>query len=493
MSEQKPIRFASLIRVSTEKQQKKGESLRTQKKQVEDAVGSLNGVVVREYAGQEHATAGYERKQLAALLTDAGNQLFDAVIVQEPLRWSRDNAKSKEGLETLRQNVIKFFCSTQEFDLFDPQAILFLGMSAEMGEFQARSQKLKSIQNRIERAKRLGAHTGGKPPFGRIWDSKTETWFVDAEKQTMILDVAKRYLAGESMAKLAEEYGVDHSSLHKTVTKRSGNKWTMSFKAKDLNVDESVEVTVPRLLPESIIQSVLEKTSANKTYNHGQLKHEYLLGRVIFCGHCGAALFGQANRGGRLYYRHLRKPKRTKCECRKTFIPAEFIEEHVIRRLFEMFGNVDYLVRAMKDAVPNLEELTEAREQEERLAHQIRDTRKSRDRLMGYVVKDKITEEQAEKQFDELNDREARLNDQLFQVTNLIEKSPSVSGIERTAKQVAGKTNSKRRKLSNWSEFYQGGRANARDYGKMTFDEKPALVHSFSAANVLTVREWVCT
>ena len=57
----KSHRFASLIRVSTEKQERQGESLRTQESQIKAAVAELGGVIARRYAGQEHATAGWER------------------------------------------------------------------------------------------------------------------------------------------------------------------------------------------------------------------------------------------------------------------------------------------------------------------------------------------------------------------------------------------------------------------------------------------------
>jgi DNA invertase Pin-like site-specific DNA recombinase len=50
-----------------------------------------------QYTGQEHATVGYERDKLNKLLQDSGKGIFDAVIVCDPSRWSRDN-KNKEGL-----------------------------------------------------------------------------------------------------------------------------------------------------------------------------------------------------------------------------------------------------------------------------------------------------------------------------------------------------------------------------------------------------------
>ncbi|MBU3916239.1 recombinase family protein, partial [bacterium] len=101
------IKFAPLIRVSTERQEKKGESLNTQKKQIIDYVDSLDGIipdVCWQYTGQEHATPDQERKILDKLLTDSGKGFFDAVIVCDASRWSRDNGKNDEGLKILIKN-----------------------------------------------------------------------------------------------------------------------------------------------------------------------------------------------------------------------------------------------------------------------------------------------------------------------------------------------------------------------------------------------------
>ena len=136
------------------------------------------------------------------LLADAEKKRkqFDAVMVFDASRWSRDNEKSKAGLRILRENGIRFFTLTQEFNLTQPTSILFLGMSAEIGEFQARQQKQKSVLSCIERAKRLGAPTSGRRPFGRTWDKEAQKWGVDEKKKAMIEDVAKRYLAGHSLS-----------------------------------------------------------------------------------------------------------------------------------------------------------------------------------------------------------------------------------------------------------------------------------------------------
>lgn len=330
------IRFAALVRVSTEKQEKRGESLNTQTTQIIDTVKTL-GVIPEHcwYKGQEHGTADFERKILDKLLEDSGKGLFDAVVVVDPSRWSRDNRKSKEGLEILRQNGIRFFVGSTEFDLFDPTQNLFLGMSAEINEFEAKLRNKKSIESRIHRAKR-GIPCAGKLPFGRTWSEK-EGWGVDDEKKRTIEQAAARYLAGESVMDIALSIGMNASGLYRILKDRSSTKWEIHFRKPDLKIDETVPFTIPHLLEEETILSIRERGQANKTYNHGELKNRYLLSRMIFCPTCGRALTGIINHSGKKYYAHSKSKALTRCSEYK-HIPADVIEPAVLLLLAQVLG-----------------------------------------------------------------------------------------------------------------------------------------------------------
>ena len=62
--------------------------------------------------------------------------------------------------------------------MINPEQEFFLGMTAEIGEYQAKQQAQKTILNRIQRAKR-NIPTGGKLPFGRTFNSETGKWGLD--------------------------------------------------------------------------------------------------------------------------------------------------------------------------------------------------------------------------------------------------------------------------------------------------------------------------
>jgi DNA invertase Pin-like site-specific DNA recombinase len=218
------LRFAALTRVSTEAQERRGDSLRTQRSSIDRDVAKLGGKVVASYGGQEHGTPGFEKKEITRLLTDAAKGRFNAFICAYADRWSRDNQQSKAGLEVFRKHGVRFFVGASEHDLFDPQHRFILGMSAEVGEFIARQQSKKSLEVRIERAKN-GRPTAGKLPYGRTYDPKTG-WTVDPVKQRLIAEIAGRLIAGESLNRLSTEYQVSHSNLSKTLRLHCGATWS---------------------------------------------------------------------------------------------------------------------------------------------------------------------------------------------------------------------------------------------------------------------------
>jgi len=88
-AEPTPLRFAALVRVSTEQRAATGESLRTQRAEIEATVKQLGGTVAAWYGGQEHATEGWEKQEIGRLLTDARKKgrPWDAVIVSNADRW----------------------------------------------------------------------------------------------------------------------------------------------------------------------------------------------------------------------------------------------------------------------------------------------------------------------------------------------------------------------------------------------------------------------
>ncbi len=150
-----PLRFAAFTRVSTERQENRKNSLVLQRQQIENVAKEL-GKIVEWYGGTaEHATPGWEKQQIAALLSDAPKGRFNAVMVTDADRWSRDNQLSKRGLNLFKQHGIRFFILREEQDLYDEDRRFYLGISAEVGEFIAAKQRRLEKGDWLERDDRF--------------------------------------------------------------------------------------------------------------------------------------------------------------------------------------------------------------------------------------------------------------------------------------------------------------------------------------------------
>jgi site-specific DNA recombinase len=340
------LRFAPLIRVSTERQEKQGESLNTQKKQLESAIESLGGTVYKWYEGQEHGTPDYERRILEQLMRDAEAGKFDAVMVCDVSRWSRDNGKSKDYLNVFRKKGIKFYIITMEIDLFKPELNFILGMGVEVGEFFASQQRYKSILSRIERAKQGKLSACGRVPYGRIYNKETGEWTLDEAKAKKIREIAKQYLKGGSFRELGRQFGINTQYLWEIFNRRCGDTWYQHFKDDRFNIDERIPIKVPPLLPDSIIEKIKAKCQERKVWDRNSPnKYQYLFAHIIYDEETCYTLSGMMSRGNQ-HYRPWGKVKA------RYMINAKVIQKAVLDALFEALGNNKILKNAVYDGHP---------------------------------------------------------------------------------------------------------------------------------------------
>jgi hypothetical protein len=431
----KSLRFVDFIRVSTERQEQQGESLTIQRRSNARDIEWLGGQHLATYGGQEHATAGWEKKEVDRLQADARRGKFDAVMVAYSDRWSRDNDKSNEGLEIFRHCGIRFFVGTNEKDLCDPQAIFELEVQAALGKYQALNQAKKSLDTRIYRAQTFGKPTcGAQRPWGRRYDAATQTWHVIPECQAQIADVARRYLKGESLAALAREHDLCYANLCHVLRQRCGDTWQQVFTNKRLNIHEVVLTTIPRLLDEDVIRKVCRRLDAFRSMPKHTRGNGYLLSGYLYCAACGYHLYGETDprRPDRPFYRHATgRAKRLKRECPVRPVPAvraAGLEQRVLGKLFEMFGNPARIEAAVRAAVPDCDSMTKRRQL---LAADLDKIDRARQRILSKVAKELITDEQADPELAKLRDRETVLRQELDGLAADLDQLPSQEELRR--------------------------------------------------------------
>jgi DNA invertase Pin-like site-specific DNA recombinase len=460
----KKLRAVGYCRTSSESQ-RDNTSIPSQKEAIERFVTSNGWTFVGYYVDECKSGSKIEgRDEFQRMMRDAANREFDVLVPFDTTRFGRDGFDILTSAKTLKRDFGVDVVDTKGgFDTRDRRRSIINFVNAGIAE----DERVRIL----ERTKKGKLATqdrphGPKRPFGRVWDAKTKTWSVDPAKQALVEDVTRRYLAGESLAKLAREYGVNHSNLHKVLTKRCGDTWEQRVRCAELGIDETVTTKVPRLLSDETIRAILARVDANRTYLHGHAKHSYLLGHFVYCGHCGCALSGQTNKGGGRYYRHTRNAAATCKRGRvKVWVNAAELEDAVFRGLFDLFGNADAMRRAVEDAVPNRDTIADLQQRHERVASELASVHDAKERLVRFIVKGTLTEDEATKELDGLRSREAALQEEQERLQAELADVPTTDEVEVTA-----------------TRYFAVCRA--RRYDKMTQDDKRALAEMVFGAKM---------
>jgi hypothetical protein len=132
------------------------------------------------------------------------------------------------------------------------------------------------------------------------------------------------------------------TNINKVLKRRCGDLWVLRFQNKNCGIDETVEIKIPRLLPEDVIHKIRAKSETRRTWDHVSQKYTYLFSRIIFDKGTGYALTGMPTRGRRFY-----RPYRGKGYLYT--IKADLIEKAVTERLFEALSSNRAILRAVFD------------------------------------------------------------------------------------------------------------------------------------------------
>lgn len=431
MANEKPLRFAILCRVSTEKQGgPRKTSLANQERQTRAAVETLGGTVTKEYMGDQHATPGFEHEMVERMLADAQRKPrpFDAVMLDEPSRWSRDNVASATGLDVFRAYGIHFYCGTTVYDLFDPTASMILTQFVTINQYLAAIQKQKAVKAKIEYAKQ-GRPTCGTGPHGRTWDKKRMEWGVDEAKKARVQDAAKRYLAGESLKNLAEEYGMGATSLRELLRNHCGPIFIQRFSVPSLNIYETVETKIPELLPPHTIKAIQKRLDRQRTGGGtGNNKFAYLLGGNVRCNVCGGCLSPQAN-GGTRYYR-----RAAACTHIDGMVRADDLENVVAAQLVGLLGNPAAVAKAAEAYQIALGNVKEQRAKLESLDKELATVAKAQKRAVDLLTQDLVDEVVVHTKLAELRERQNKLEAQRDHLADQLAAVPTQQAVEQAAK-----------------------------------------------------------
>lgn len=323
--------------------------------------------IVKVYS--DEALSGFKhthkREGFLQLMEDARAHKFEAVMVYELSRFSRNGTDTITYTEELERLGIEFVSVRERLDQ-TPEGRMMMYVITGMNEYYSRNLAIEVMRGLKENAYNA-KHTGGIPPLGYDID-KDGHYIINPVEAAAVRLIYDMYLAGNGYTAICEELNSRgfrtkrgskfvRNSLYDLLR---NEKYTGDFVynriAKEKNGKQNrhayksesevirVENAFPAIITKEEYREVLYLMKQNERKGaRNTAVHDYLLSGKVYCGHCGKSMYGETRaRRGHEYSYYSCNGHKSKL-CGKHSVRCDKLEAEVIRQLNEMFFSDEVL------------------------------------------------------------------------------------------------------------------------------------------------------
>ena len=229
------------------------------------------------------------------MIKDSEKRLFDIVLVWKLDRFARNRYDSAHYEYQLERNHVKLVSATEPIS-DSPAGIMVKSMLTGMAEYYSAELSEKVVRGMTENVLK-GKYNGGTIPIGFKVDE--EKFFqVDPLKAPFVVEAFQRYNDGATMKELMNwlnDSGVTtnrnqkftYNSVQKLLTNK---RYIGENHFKDIVMPDSIPAIVDKDLFEEVQQKIKKNSRAPARH---KAEDDYLLTTKLFCGMCGAMMFGE--------------------------------------------------------------------------------------------------------------------------------------------------------------------------------------------------------
>ena len=324
------------------------------------AYAEKNGItVVKHYIDRALSAKTDNRPDFQQMIKDSEKRLFDIVLVWKLDRFARNRYDSAHYEYQLERNHVKLVSATEPIS-DSPAGIMVKSMLTGMAEYYSAELSEKVVRGMTENVLK-GKYNGGTIPIGFKVDE--EKFFqIDPLKAPFVVEAFQRYNDGATMKELMNwlnDSGVTtnrnqkftYNSVQKLLTNK---RYIGENHFKDIVMPDSIPAIVDKDLFEEVQLKIKKNSRAPARH---KAEDDYLLTTKLFCGMCGAMMFGECGTGRNKVVHHYYKcatAKRFKT-CKKKTVRKEWLEDLVIAETMKLIQD-DAVIDAIVAEVMELQD-----------------------------------------------------------------------------------------------------------------------------------------
>ena len=266
-----------------------------------------NGItVVRTYIDRALSAKTDSRPQFQQMIHDSATHTFEAVLVWKLDRFSRNRYDSAHYKRILKNNRVHVVSVTEPISN-TPEGIMLESLLEGMAEYYSAELAEKVSRGHKENALKA-KFNGGPVPLGYRIDSEHH-YQIDPATAPVVQEAFQRYAAGESIRSIIESLNARgiRNSRGNPFTKNSfqtllkNRRYLGEYRYKDTVIPDAI----PAIIDPECFDAVQRRCEIHRQAPaHNKADVHYLLTTKLFCGKCGALMFGESGTSatGRTYY-----------------------------------------------------------------------------------------------------------------------------------------------------------------------------------------------
>ena len=354
------MQAAAYARYSTDHQT--DSSIAYQMRKIEEYCAENGITISARYADEAMSGTNTQRPAFQSLCRDAAQRKFDAVVIYDISRGSRDVADwfgFRKQMAVLGIQVI----SVEDHigDILNPADYLTELITVGLGQHHVLTSRQKSMDSIATKAK-TGQFLGGTPNFG--YDIVGGKYVVNPAESKIVQTIFQMYAAGKSYGEILDTIGEVRGKRGKIMGKNSlyyilrneryagvyswckyHSKIMGKYAGRTPNENAvRIEDCIPAIIDKKTWEDVQMRMNDKKHNASNKAKRDYLLSGLIECTACGASYVGHTSTNKRgystRYYCCGNKYRNHTCQSKN--INANDLEEFVIKNLKLYLEQLDF-------------------------------------------------------------------------------------------------------------------------------------------------------
>ena len=305
------------------------------------AYAEKNGItIVKHYIDRAISAKTDNRPEFQQMIKDSDKKLFDIVLVWKLDRFARNRYDSARYKTQLKKNGVKLMSAT-EIISEGPEGIILESVLEGYAEYYSADLAEKVVRGQTENILK-GRCNGGRGTFGYTLDSERK-FHIDPLTSPFVLESFRKYNEGSTMKEIRDwlnENGIKNpvggAFTYNSVEHMLKNRrYIGELKFRDVVVPDAI----PPIIPLELFEDVQEKIAKNKKAPaRRKAEDDYLLTTKLFCGYCGALMFGESgtSRTGEVHRYYKCATAKKHKGCKKKTVRKQWLEDLVVNQTMQL-------------------------------------------------------------------------------------------------------------------------------------------------------------